>query len=216
MSREFSGVSIAGILLLVLVLVLLHWSLPARSAELTLPAFLSALESMTAKYKAKRLLVVSGTAELYSTAAEQQVRQIVRTYASIVNMERDVMLPDSVKTAIANCYRREYAWENFEDGIVRILTQKFSSGEMQLLIDFQRGRGLAPANIDLFKGLRRRVAAVEIEAADFIYASSKGCVEQDAATINRYLASEDAFDTELSGAGDVGGRQFELTRFGQN
>ncbi|MCY4266210.1 MAG: hypothetical protein OXE78_15375 [Gammaproteobacteria bacterium] len=164
-------------------------AMPASSAEIADKGSPIA-GSVSAQRTAKRLLQVSGTAEKFTSTAQQQIRNIIRTYASIVNMELDVTLPDTVKNRITDCYRRVYAWENFEDGIASILSQHLSGKEMLILIDYYRGLGLSPPDIDTFKALDTKAATIEAKSADYMFANSDGCVELNATSISRYLTTQ--------------------------
>ncbi len=138
---------------------------------------------------AKRLLRVSGTAEQFESAAQQQTRAIIRTYLSIVNMSVDVKLPDHVTSSIAACYDATYAWGNFEDGVAEIVSQQLTDKEMLLLIDFYNDLGLPSSEIDTFKTTLDKMSSIREFSANFIFDQSIGCVDQDAEIINRYLTS---------------------------
>ena len=138
---------------------------------------------------AKRLLRVSGTAEQFESAAQQQTRAIIRTYLSIVNMSVDVKLPTHVTSRISACYDAAYAWENFEDGVAEIVSQQLADKEMLLLIDFYNDLGLPPSEIDTFKATLDKMTSIREFSANFIFDQSAGCVDQDAEIINGYLTS---------------------------
>lgn len=138
---------------------------------------------------AKRLLRVSGTAEQFESAAQQQTRAIIRTYLSIVNMSVDVKLPTHVTSSIAACYDAAYAWENFEDGVADIVSQQLTNREMLLLIDFYNDLGLPPSEIDTFKATLDKMSSIREFSASFIFDQSAGCVDRDAEIINGYLSS---------------------------
>lgn len=138
---------------------------------------------------AKRLLRVSGTAEHFTNRTSLQTSNIIRTYTSIVNMEADVRLPQRILSQIRGCYQRVYAWENFEEGIAQIISQQLSDEEMLLLIDFYRDLGMPPRAIELFKATIAKAPSIQQVSADFIFTASGSCVDEDANTINNYLAS---------------------------
>lgn len=137
---------------------------------------------------ANRLLRASNVANHFETRTLQQTRRIIRTYSSIVEMSAEVELPQWIKTEIAACYERTFAWENFEEGIAQILLQNFSAGEMRLLTDFYRSQGLPPAEIDNFKAAIAKGELIQQLAADYIYAQAEGCAEHDIELILSFLA----------------------------
>lgn len=148
---------------------------------------------------AERLLRVSKIEGHYESMAQRQVRDIIRTYSSIVAMTVDVDLPREVTSTIARCYQEVYAWENFESGIAQILTQELSQKEILLLIDFYQDLGLPPREIDTFKDTVAKAPLLEQISADYIFSHSGNCVEHSSATIQQYLASlTNAMDTEFS------------------
>lgn len=148
---------------------------------------------------AERLLRVSKIEGHYESMAQRQVRDIIRTYSSIVAMTVDVDLPREVTSTIARCYQEVYAWENFESGIAQILTQELSQKEILLLIDFYQDLGLPPREIDTFKDTVAKAPLLEQISADYIFSHSGNCVEHSSATIQQYLASlANTMDTEFS------------------
>ncbi|MGB0230156.1 MAG: hypothetical protein ACPF89_02305 [Pseudohongiellaceae bacterium] len=58
---------------------------------------------------ARVLLRVSNTAQQFDRQTQHHVTQVLRTYSSIVAMETGLELPNLIRSAIANCYAREYA-----------------------------------------------------------------------------------------------------------
>lgn len=148
---------------------------------------------------AELLLQVSKIEGHYESMAQRQVRDIIRTYSSIVAMTVDVDLPREVTSTIARCYQEVYAWENFEAGIAQILTQELSQKEILLLIDFYQDLGLPPREIETFKGTVAKAPLLEKISADYIFSHSGNCVEHSSATIQRYLARLDnVMDAESS------------------
>ena len=139
---------------------------------------------------AQRLLRVSNTEQHFLSMTSRQVRDIIRTYSSIVAMEVDVNLPRRLTNSIANCYIEMYAWENFELGIARILEQQLTQKEILLLIDFYRDLGHPPSEIEFFKATIAKAPLIEQISADYIFTHSDGCVDNDAAIIYGYLATQ--------------------------
>lgn len=160
---------------------------PVLALLLSLAAPAAYAESPNSLRYAKRLLQVSGTAEQFEMRTQDQIRAIIRTYLSIVNMSVDVQLPQHITRRISDCYQEAYAWENFEEGIAQIFSQKLSDKEMLLLIDFYRDLGLPPSAIDTFKSTLAKVPAIQEVSADYIFNQSAGCVAKDATAINDYL-----------------------------
>ena len=150
---------------------------------------------------AKLLLRVSNSAAHFESRTESQINSILRTYASIVAMEKDVELPGQIKSAIAECYAREYAWENFRVGFAEILAEQLSQQQLQLLIGFYRNRGIPPSEIPAFRAAIDKAGLIEEISADYIYTTSLGCVQRDARLINAYIDSlnQPALLEELSG-----------------
>lgn len=137
--------------------------------------------------EANRLLRVTGTGKLFDSTAREQAREIIRTYSLIVSSSADRTLPRNVRDAIAECYSRNYAWENFADGIARILADHLSEKEMRLLIGFYQNRGLPPMEIETFRQTVSKGNAIAAASADFIFRNSTGCVDRDARLIKRFL-----------------------------
>ena len=75
---------------------------------------------------ANRLLKMTGTDSRFELVSTDQTKKIIRTYSSIVNMSEAVALPKNIKDSIANCYAEIYSWENFSDGIAKILVENLS------------------------------------------------------------------------------------------
>ena len=138
--------------------------------------------------EANRLLRVTGTGELFESTTREQAREIIRTYSLIVASSADRSLPRRVRDAIAECYSRNYAWENFAEGIARILADHLSEKELRLLIGVYQNRGVPPMEIETFRQTVRKSDAIAAASAEFIYENSTGCVDQDARLIKRFLA----------------------------
>ena len=138
---------------------------------------------------AERLLRVSKTQQHFQSMTSRQVRDILRTYTSIVAMEVDVNLPRHLTASIADCYTETYAWENFEPGIALILQEQLSHKEILILIDFYRDLGMPPSDIQAFKDTIAKAPVIQQVSADYIFANSEGCVEKDATLIYHYLDS---------------------------
>lgn len=136
---------------------------------------------------ANRLLDASGTAEHFQRRTALQTSAIIRHYQVIVGTSSDITLPRSIREAISECYAREYHWDNFADGIARILASKLSPRQMRLLTDFYLSRSLPPSEIDAFKATIAMATEIERASADFILANSGSCVEQDARLILHHL-----------------------------
>ena len=138
--------------------------------------------------EANRLLRVTSTGELFESASREQAREIIRTYSLIVASSADRTLPRHVRDAIAECYSRNYAWENFSEGIARILANHLSEKELRLLIGIYQNRGLPPMEIETFRQTVRKGDAIAAASAEYIYDNSTGCVDNDARLIKRFLA----------------------------
>ena len=102
-------------------------------------------------------------------------------------MEAGVELPNPIRAAIADCYKREYAWHKFERGFAVILSQHLSAVQIDLLIGFYRNQGIPPNQIQRFKNAIASAGAIAANSADLIYTTSPGCVQQDSQLIRRYL-----------------------------
>ena len=137
---------------------------------------------------ANRLLRASNVASQFESMTLLQTRNIIRTYSSIVAMSADVELPQWIKKEIAACYEQAFAWEKFEDGIAQILLDNFSKAEMSLLTDFYRSEGLPPTEIPNFKAAIAKGEMIQQLTADYIFANSEGCAEQDIELILSFLA----------------------------
>jgi len=143
---------------------------------------------------ANRLLEASGTPENFERLTASQATAIIRHYEVIVGSSADTTLPRAIREAIAACYARVYRWENFADGVARILASTLSPHQMRLLTDFYLSRGLPPYEIDTFKATIALAGEIERASADFILANSGSCVEQDARLILGYLRAQSATD----------------------
>ncbi len=139
--------------------------------------------------EASRLLRVTGAGAMFESATREQAREIIRTYSLIVASSADRSLPRGVRETIAECYRRNYAWENFAEGIARILTEHLSDREIRLLIGIYQNDGLPPMEIDTFRQTVRKGDAIAAASAEYIYHNSTGCVDSDARLIKRFLNS---------------------------
>ncbi len=142
--------------------------------------------------EASRLLRVTGTGELFDSTTRKQARQIVRSYSLVVANSVDRALPGHIRDAIADCYHRAYAWENFAEGIARILADHLSEREMRVLIGMHRNRGVAPMEIETFRQTVRKRDAIAAASAAYIYANSGDCVDQDTRLIRRFLRESQA------------------------
>ena len=138
--------------------------------------------------EANRLLRVTGTGEMFDSTTREQTREIIRTYSLIVASSADRSLPRHVRDAIAECYSRTYAWENFAEGIARILADHLSEKELRLLIGIYQNRGVPPMEIETFRQTVRKGDAIAAASAEYIYDNSAGCVDHDARLIKRFLA----------------------------
>ena len=146
---------------------------------------------------ANRLLRVTNMGSRFESTALQQTREIIRTYASIVNMSVDITLPQQIKNSIADCYAEVYAWEHFQAGIARILADNLSQKELRLLTDFYSDRGLPPMEIDTFKRIVAKADHIQRISADYIFANSDSCVQRDAELIQDYLSGATTISPEL-------------------
>ena len=138
---------------------------------------------------ANRLLKMTGTDSRFELVSTDQTKKIIRTYSSIVNMSEAVALPKNIKDSIANCYAEIYSWENFSDGIAKILVENLSPKEMNLLIDFYSNLGLPPREIDTFKSIIKKAERIEQISFEYIYENSGSCVRHDARLINNFVAN---------------------------
>lgn len=136
---------------------------------------------------ASRLLRVAGIGRLFEETAQLQTRDIIRTYASIVNMSAQMTLPDQIRNDIAECYRVMYAWDKFESGIARLFADNLNQRELLLLIDFYSSRGLSPTEIKTFKGTIAKADELQLLINEYIFTHSRGCVEQDTKSILSYV-----------------------------
>jgi len=142
--------------------------------------------------EANRLLRVTGTEAWFEAATAKQAREIIRAYSLIVASSADRQLSVRVRRAIAECYSRNFAWENFADGIARILADHLSEKELRLLIDMYQNRGLPPMEIETFRQTVRKGEAITAASVEYIYRNSSGCVAEDARRIRRFLATPKA------------------------
>ena len=158
--------------------------------------FASSSASADAIRDANRLLRVTDLGSRFESMALNQSRMIIRTYASIVNMNASVSLPQSVKKSIAECYAEAYAWEQFEPGIAKIFADNLTRNEIALLIDFYNDLGHPPSEIVNFKNTLTKAEQIEFNSIEYIFNNSKGCLERDAEIINNYLASQNVDSSE--------------------
>ena len=163
---------------------------PVRATLICIFSFagLSAFGAEESIDEANRLLRVTGTGELFESTTREQAREIIRTYSLIVSSSADRTLPRHVRDAIAECYSRTYAWENFAEGIARILADHLSEKELRLLIGIYQNRGLPPMEIETFRQTVRKGDAIAAASAEYIYDNSTGCADQDARLIKAFLA----------------------------
>ena len=165
-----------------------------KNNTLTLVAAFALLVSVAAQaagadaiVEANRLLRVTSLGQKFESVAQQQTRDILRTYSSIVSMSTAVSLPTTLKQAIAECYAEAYAWKNFEPGIARILAENLSRKEIRLLIDFYRDLGLPPMEIQAFKDTIAKADQIVQISSEYILSNSVGCVDRDTTLILNYL-----------------------------
>ena len=137
---------------------------------------------------AKTLLRVSDAAQQFNEQIKDHVTNVLRTYSSIVAMETGIELPNAIRSAIDDCYAREYDWNKFERGFAAILSQHMSEVQIELLIGFYRNESIPPSQIENFKNAISSAGAIASTSADLIYKTSLGCVHQDAEIIARYLS----------------------------
>lgn len=123
----------------------------------------------------------------FEATSAQQTRAIIHSYASIVATSADLTLPQRIKTEIASCYAKAYAWDQFERGIAQILTEVFSTKELSLLVDFYSSRSVPPSEFQDFRAAMRKSEEIQSLSADYIYANASGCVEQDAELILSFV-----------------------------
>ena len=131
---------------------------------------------------------MSNSAQQFNKQTQNHVTKVLRTYSSIVAMETGIELPNPIRSAIANCYAREYAWSKFESGFATILSQHLSPAQIELLIGFYRNKSIPPNQIENFKKAIASGDAIAANSADLIYTTSLGCVQQDVQLITRYLS----------------------------
>lgn len=139
---------------------------------------------------AQRLLQVADVQRHFETRTAQQVRAIIRSYASIVAMSVSIELPPELTRQISNCYMEVYAWENFEEGLARILAENLTEKELQLLTDFYDNLGLPPTQIQSFKETIAKAERIQEVSLEYMLSNSASCVEQDAALILDYVAQQ--------------------------
>lgn len=139
---------------------------------------------------AAKLIELTNIREQFELARQQQTRQIIRTYASIVNNESGHELPVAVKRQISLCYEQKYDWSNFEDGIIDILMGTFSEEELGMLLDFYRNRSVPPTEIDAFKNIVAKGELIQRLGAEHIFAMTNGCVEQGTEAVLKYLREQ--------------------------
>lgn len=175
---------------------LVHASLRSQSQRLrVLTCSLLALLPLAAMADplrdAERLLRVADAGSKFEHRARLQAESIIHNYTVIISRNTDYHLPAPVQQQIAACYSQVYRWENFAAGIARILADNLSREELRLLIDFHRNLGLPPNKIELFRNTVAKVGLIHEQSADYIFARSPGCVDQDAELILRHLREQD-------------------------
>ena len=158
--------------------------------------FASSIGSADAIRDANRLLRVTDLGSRFESMALDQTRMIIRTYASIVNMNVSITLPQSVKNSIAECYAEAYAWRQFEPGIAKIFADNLTPNEIGLLIDLYNNLGHPPSEIENFKNTLTKAEQIESSSIEYIFNNSKGCLERDVELINNYLASQNVDSSE--------------------
>jgi hypothetical protein len=139
---------------------------------------------------AAKLIELTNISEQFELARQQQTREVIRTYASIVSHESGRELPAAVKEEIALCYEQEYDWSNFEDGIINIVLENFSEKELGILLDFYRNRGLPPTEIDAFKNIVAKGELIQKLGAEYIFTTTRGCVTQGTEAVLKYLKEQ--------------------------
>ena len=139
---------------------------------------------------ANRLLELTNTGEQFETVVVRQTKKIIRTYSSIVNMSKSVVLPTDIKEQIENCYARVYSWDKFSHGIAEILAEKLTLSEIKLLIEFYSDLGLPPREIGAFKSLLKKSQAIEKTSLQYIYENSESCVAEDTLLINQFIINQ--------------------------
>jgi len=159
--------------------------------SITLLALLPIAGSADPVRDAERLLRIADAEAKFEHRAERQAQRIIHNYTVIISRNTDYRLPVPIRQRIADCYSQAYRWENFADGFARILAANLSSEELGLLIDFHRNLGLPPDKLDVFRDTVAKVGLIHEQAADFIFSSSPGCVDQDAQIILRHLHEQD-------------------------
>ena len=141
--------------------------------------------------EARKLLRVTNVAERFEQATAMQTAAIVRTFASIVNMSSDVILPLEIRRQISACYQEEFAWSRFESGFAEIFAANMSADELTLLIDFYSARSIPPPRINQFKQLINKADAIELQASEFMFAQTESC-DRNSLHIIRAFLTEDA------------------------
>jgi len=159
------------------------------SAIVAVLLWLSCAAGADSLQSANTLLKVSNSAQQFSEQTQDHIKKVLRTYSSIVAMETGIELPNTIRSAIADCYSREYDWSKFERGFADILSQHLSTIQIELLIGFYRNESIPPAQIENFKNAIRSAGAIAKNSADLIYKTGPGCVKQDARIISEYLSN---------------------------
>ncbi|PCH59796.1 MAG: hypothetical protein COC19_06695 [SAR86 cluster bacterium] len=144
---------------------------------------------------ANKLLRTAEIDRQMSITIELQIQNILNTYTSIIRTSASttapIDLPAELKQDISLCYKRVYAWENFEAGLAQILADNLSRQEMRLLINFYNAKAVVPSQIPQFKNTIAKAAFIQQLSADYIFTHSNSCVENDARLILNYLSSLD-------------------------
>jgi len=139
---------------------------------------------------AYRLLRITEVAKEFEQATDQQTRNVIRTYSSIIAMSADRELPESIKQQMSRCYKETYAWEKFEPGIAAIFADNLSNTELKLMIDFFSDKSVPPPMIGQFKELIARANAIEQLAIDYMFSQTEGCDEQNVNLILDFLSDQ--------------------------
>ena len=136
---------------------------------------------------ANRLLELTDLGSQFDRITDVQTQKIIRTYASIVQVSKSVVLPEDIKKQIRSCYANAYSWEKFSHGIAEILAKSFTHKEITLLIEFYSDLGLSPTEIGAFKSLIKKAQLIEEVSFQYIHENSESCVVEDSKLINHFL-----------------------------
>ena len=136
---------------------------------------------------ANRLLELTNLGSKFDHITNIQAQKIIRTYSSIVNISKSVVLPEEIKKQITNCYTEAFAWDRFARGIAEILAKSFTHREIHLLIEFYSDLSLSPREIKAFKSLIKKAAIIEEISVQYIHENSESCVATDSKLINNFI-----------------------------